>query len=204
MGARSGGGRGLGPGDGNAKPVDVKNEESLKNIKDRQLYNEMKQAISRFYKEMGIPQKDVKLADFSSKSTAGLNVVDSNGNSIGVYLNKKIFKNGTKKSVSELMSKNYKGGFLTKTNKPVQHVMTHELAHSIWNESMTGTKQKAAGKAITKVYNKWKKDKNKSGYGKYAYSNVSEFWAETVTKAIHGKADKYTKALKKIVKDYKL
>lgn len=44
----------------------------------------------------------------------------------------------------------------------------------------------------------------KSGYGKYAETNVSEFWAETVTKAIHGKSDKYTKKVKEICKKYKL
>ena len=40
--------------------------------------------------------------------------------------------------------------------------------------------------------------------GKYAETNVSEFWAETVTKAIHGKSDKYTKKVKEICKKYKL
>lgn len=35
-------------------------------------------------------------------------------------------------------------------------------------------------------------------------TNVSEFWAETVTKAIHGKSDKYTTAVKNIAKKYKL
>ena len=48
------------------------------------------------------------------------------------------------------------------------------------------------------------KGKKKSGYGKYAETNVSEFWAETVTKAVHGKSDKYTKKVKEICKKYKL
>ena len=65
-------------------------------------------------------------------------------------------------------------------------------------------KQKAAGKEINKLYTQWRKDKKKSGYGKYAATNVSEFWAETVTKAIHGKSDKYTAAVKNIAKKYKL
>lgn len=33
---------------------------------------------------------------------------------------------------------------------------------------------------------------------------VNEFWAEVCTKAVHGKADKYTKAAKDIIKKYKL
>lgn len=204
MGARSGGSGVLKSGDATGENIEVTNVESLKNIKDRQLYNEMKSAISRFYKEMGIPQKDVKLANFSDPKVAGLNEVDVNGNSVGVYLNKKYFKNGTKKSVTDLINSNYKSGFLTKTNKPVAHVLTHELAHSIWNEDMNSPKHKAAGKAILKVYNKWMADRKKTGYGKYAKQDASEFFSEAITKAIHGKADKYTKALKKIVKDYKL
>lgn len=47
-------------------------------------------------------------------------------------------------------------------------------------------------------------DKSKQGYGKYAKTNVNEFWAEVCTKAVHGKADKYTKAAKDIIKKYKL
>ena len=71
---------------------------------------------------------------------------------------------------------------------------------------MTGAKQKAAGKEVAKIFTEWKKDgsKKKKGYGSYAGTNVNEFWAETITKAIHGKADRYTKALKNIVKKYKL
>ena len=53
-------------------------------------------------------------------------------------------------------------------------------------------------------YKKWGNDKSKQGYGKYAKTNVNEFWAEVCTKAVHGKADKYTKAAKDIIKKYKL
>lgn len=90
------------------------------------------------------------------------------------------------------------------TNKAVAHTVTHELAHATWNANMTGANQKAAGKEVNKLFKSWKKDNKKSGYGKYAETNVSEFWAETVTKAIHGKSDKYTKKVKEICKKYKL
>ena len=84
------------------------------------------------------------------------------------------------------------------------HTVTHELAHATWNAHMTGANQKAAGKEVNALYKKWSRDKRKKGYGKYATTNVSEFWAETVTKAVHGKSDKYTKAVKAIAKKYKL
>lgn len=205
MGARSGGGGagsgGFGRGDGWFSGG-VTGVESLKNIRDKGLYNATKQTISRFYKELGIPQKNVKLGNLPA-NVAGVHVT-ANGKSEGVYLNKKIFKNGTVKSVTQQMQTAYKTGFLTKTNKAVSHTLTHELAHSVWNAHMTGAKQKAAGKEVMKVYRKWKADKNKSGYGKYASTNVSEFWSETITKGMHGKADKYTNALKGIAKKYQL
>ena len=91
MGARSGASGGVfTPGDSNAKDVNLRNVESLKNIKDRQLYNEMKSAISRFYKEMGLPQRDVKLADMDG--AYGVHVTSGDGKSMGVFLNKKYFK----------------------------------------------------------------------------------------------------------------
>lgn len=42
------------------------------------------------------------------------------------------------------------------------------------------------------------------GYGSYGKTNVDEFWAEVVTKGIHGKSDKYTKKAIGIAKKYKL
>ena len=206
MGGRSGGltasGRGgLQPGDETFKG-DIKNVEDLKNIKDPQLYNEIKSAISRFAKEFGIPQRKVKLANMPDKY-GGVHVTE-NGKSEGVYLNKKMFKNAKKSDIVAQKKAAYASGWATKTNKPVAHTITHELAHSVWNHHMTGVKQQAAGKEIKGVYNKWLKDKKKSGYGDYAKTNVSEFFAEAVTKGIHGKADKYTKQLKSIVKKYKL
>lgn len=198
MGARSGGG---GSETGLERDTTYKgkieNVEGLKNMKDPQLYKEMKSAVSRFYKELGLKTKNVNLADLDGN-------VYGIGSPFGVYLNKKYFKNATKKQVTDVMKKDYADGWQTKTNKPVAHVITHELAHSVWMKGMPGPRHQAAGKEIQKVYNAWKKDGRKSGYGKYAGSNVNEFFAETITKAIHGNADKYTKALKKIVKDYKL
>ena len=42
---------------------EIKNIETLKAIKDAQLYKEMKAAISRFSSALGIPERNVKLAD---------------------------------------------------------------------------------------------------------------------------------------------
>lgn len=129
--------------------------------------------------------------------------VSSGGKSEAIYLNKKYF-NQKKSAVLTQTKKGYESGWHTKTNKPLAHTVTHELGHATWNSSLTGANQKAAGKEIGKLYNSWKNDKKKKGYGKYAQTNVDEFWAEAVTKAVHGKADKYTKKVKSIAKKYKL
>ena len=202
MGARSGGGGGTGDTglerDSTYKGK-IENVESLKNIKDPKLYKEMKAAISRFYKELGLKEKNIKLADLDGN-------VYGIGGPGGIFLNKRYFKNASAKEITEKFKGEYKSGWQTKTNKPVAHVITHEMAHTVWMKGVGDAKHQAAGKEIQKVYNAWKKDGNKTklGYGKYAGRNVSEFFAETITKAIHGKADKYTKALKGIVKKYKL
>nr|UWI25184.1 MAG: glucose-regulated metallo-peptidase M90 [Bacteriophage sp.] len=201
MGRNSSGTRGgLQPGDSSYKGS-ISKVEGLVKMKDPQMYKDTKQAISRYHAVMGVRQKNVKLAEMSA-GVLGVHVT-KNGKSDAVYLNKAYFNKG-KKSVEASTKKGYASGWHTKTNKPTAHTITHELAHATWNEHMTGAKQKAAGKEINKLYTQWRKDKKKSGYGKYAETNVSEFWAETVTKAVHGKADKYTKAAKSIVKKYKL
>ena len=200
MGARSGGGETSGRSDSNYTGK-ITGVESLKNIKDRKLYNEIKAAISRFHATLGIPQKEIKLANLEGAYGVHVTV---NGKSAAVYLDKGTFKGGTVKSVTDKRKKDYASGWSTKTNKPVAHTLTHELAHATWNSHLTGAKQKAAGKEIQALYKKWSGDKKKTGYGKYSKSNVNEFWAETITKGIHGKADKYTKKAMSIAKKYQL
>lgn len=174
----------------------VKNIESLVKMKDPQMYKATKEAISRFHSVMGVRERNIKLADLQGQ------VMGISGND-GIFLNKKYFNKGLKAMVG-IEKKDYKSGFITKTNKPQAHTVTHELAHSLWGTSKTGANQQAAGKEIRKLYNSWKKDKKKSGYGEYSKTNIDEFWAETVTKAVHGKPDKYTIAVKNITKKYKL
>ena len=179
----------------------VTNVGSLVEMKDKAMYKVTKEAISRYHTVMGVRQRNVKLADLGG-TAYGVHIT-KNGKSEAVYLDRKHFDTGAK-NVSKEHSKNYKSGWSTTTNKPVAHTVTHELAHATWNAHMTSANHKAAGKEVEALYKKWKSDKRKKGYGKYAESNVSEFWAETVTKAVHGKPDKYTKAVKAIAKKYKL
>ena len=163
------------------------------------MYKSVGEAISRYHSVLGVRQTNVKLADMSSQ-TLGVHVT-VDGKSEGVYLNKKVFDQPKNKIIAQT-NEGYKSGWHTQTNKPIAHTVTHELAHATWNEHMTGAKQKAASKEINTLFRQWKKDGKKKGYGKYASHNVSEFFAETATKAVHGTADKYTTAIKNIVKSF--
>lgn len=197
MGGRSGGGGGLNGGlrgDTTYKGK-ISNVESLIKMKDPAMYKAAKEAISNFAAKLGVPERNVKLADLEG-NVMGI------GSKGSVYLNKAYF-NKSSKEFGQTMQKNYEAGHLTKTNKPLAHVLNHELAHSAWSSHQTSTKAQAAGKEIKSLFKQWSKSGGK-GYGKYAKSNVNEFWAEVSTKAAHGSADKWTKAVKGIYKKYKL
>lgn len=175
--------------------------ESLVNIKDPQVYKSVKESISRYHAVMGVRQKDVKIGTLPA-GVGGVHVTQG-GSSKQVVLNKSLF-NSNKKQVASWAQTGYKSGHLTKTNKPIAHIVTHELSHATWNQYLTSPKAQAAGKEISKLYTTWSKDRRKGGYGSYAKTNVSEFFAEVSTKAVHGKADKYTRKIKSIVKKYDL
>lgn len=178
--------------------------ESLASISNPAVYKTVKESISRFHSVLGVRQKDIKIATLDA-GVGGVHLT-ANGASKQVVLNKQVFnaKGTTTQSVAKWAEAGYKSGHLTKTNKPVAHIITHELAHATWNSHLSSANAKAATSSVNTLYKKWKKDKAKSGYGKYATSNVNEFFAEVSTKAVHGKADKYTKAVKDIIKKYKL
>lgn len=200
MGRNAGGvNEGTADGSGNYHGT-IKNVESLVKMKDKAMYKATKEAISRYHAVMGVRQRNVKLADLAG--AYGVHVT-SDGKSEAVYLDKAHFNTGAKKVAASHVN-NYKIGWSTKTNKPIAHTVTHELAHATWNSHLKGKNQIAAGHDIRRVYSKWKADNSKVGYGDYARTNVNEFWAETVTKAVHGTADKYTRAVKSIAKKYKL
>lgn len=202
MGRTSSGNRGgLQPGDSDYKGS-IKNVESLVKMKDAAMYKATKEAISRYHAVLGVRQREVKLATLSA-GTLGVHVTTGAGKSEGIYLNKSYFNEGAK-SVKARTNKGYANGWHTKTNKPLAHTVTHELAHATWNSHLSGANQKAAAKEIRDLHKKWKSDTKKKGYGEYSKTNIDEFWAETVTKAVHGKRDKYTVKVKEICKKYKL
>lgn len=194
---------GLGKGDFDYKGT-VKNVKSLSTIKNPAVYKSVKQAIDRFDSVLGVRQREVKIGDLKA-GTGGVHIT-AGGKSEVVVLSKSVFngKDSTPQSIAAWAKSGYDSGHLTKTNKAVSHIVTHELAHATWNAHLTSPNAKAAAKPIEKMYDNFLKDKKKKGYGKYATTNVSEFWAEVCTKAVHGTADSYTRSAKNIIKKYGL
>lgn len=194
---------GLKPNDGNYKGK-VGKPQSLKTIKNKAVYDAVMDAISRYHSVLGVRQKNVKLADLE-EGVGGVHVTRG-GESEGVYLNKSIFQpaEATTQSVASWAKAGYDSGHLTKTNRPVGGIILHELAHATWNEHLQGKKYQEAGKEIKEIFKAWKQDKGKENYGRYAATNVSEFWAETSAKAVSGFRDKYTDSVKFIIRKYGL
>lgn len=203
MGKSSGSERkgGFAGGDGTFRG-EIKNVRGLATIKDGAVYKEMKEGISRYHAVMGVRQKNVKIADLPEQYNGVHQTVS--GESAGVYLNSKVFDNLSKSGIRERVNKAYDSGWSTRTNKPIQHTITHELAHATWNSHLKAPNARAARADISKLQREWLKDKNKKGYGEYATTNINEFWAEVTAKAVHGTPDRYTRAAKDIVKKYRL
>jgi len=180
----------------------VSSIEPLSAIRNPAVYKATKEAVSRYHSVLGVRQREIKLADLPD-GVAGVHLTKG-GESYSVYLSKSLFKNQTRQKIEGRMKGAYKSGFLTKTNKPIAHTVTHELAHATWNQSLTTPQALRAGRAIKTLHQKWLRDKRKKGYGQYAKTNISEFFAETATKAVHGTSDRYTKKIKQIIRRYKL
>lgn len=215
MGRNSGGGAGGGQGVPKAPKVknpggrdssykgSVKNVRDLVSVKDPNVYRELKEGISRFHSTLGVREREVKIATLSPR-VMGVQMTNvASGKSAGVYLNSRYFdqKRGW---IHDNLSKQMKDGWQTKTKKPVQHVVMHELGHALWNTALKSPAAQNASPEIHKLYKTWVKDRKKKGYGEYSKSNIDEFWAETTAKACRGDQDHYTRAVKAIVKKYKL
>jgi hypothetical protein len=174
---------------------------SISSMKNRDMEKQINRAISRYESVMGVRERSVRLADIDG--AYGVTYIGPKG-SQGIYISRSLFDRPKKEFEATYKKANYDNGFKNVTNRAAQHTVTHELAHATWTSSYTSAKHQAAGKEITSLFKSWSKDNKKKGYGTYGQMNVDEFWAEVVTKGIHGNADKYTRKAISIAKKYKL
>ncbi len=179
----------------------LSSSSSTSTMLNRDMEKQINRAISRYEAVMGIRERNVRLADLDG--AYGVTYINKDG-SQGIFLNKKEFDVPKQQFEATYKSKNYETGFKNYTNRAAQHTVTHELAHATWTSSYQAPNCQAAGKEINALYKKWVKDKKKKDYGSYSRQNVDEFWAETITKGIHGNSDEYTKKAIAIAKKYKL
>lgn len=170
-------------------------------MQHRDMEKQINRAISRYEKVMGVRERHVRIADISG--AYGVTYIGPNG-SQGIYLSRRHFDTSKRKFEAAYKKSNYDNGFKNVTNRAAQHTVTHELAHATWTSSYTSPKHRAAGKEIQYLYRQWSKDKKKKGYGSYGKTSVDEFWAEVITKGIHGKSDKYTRKAIAIAHRFKL
>lgn len=190
-----------------AKATVIKsNATSIKDMQNRDMQKEIQQAISRFHAVMGVRERVIMLAPMDG--AYGATYVGADG-SHGIYLNSKYFDVPKKEFEQRYAGDNYarRHGFKNTTRKPAQHTVTHELAHATWTSNYTSAKHKAAGKEIKSLYNEFMNDKSssrKKNYGAYGTTNADEFWAEIITKAVHGDNDRYTRRALRIAKKYQL
>ena len=173
----------------------------ISSLEHREVVRQLQQGITRYEAVMGLRERSIKVANISG--AYGVTFISRDG-SQGIYLSRQVFNQKRDRIEADYRKANYDTGFKNRTNKPIQHTITHELAHATWTSSYSSPKHQAAGKEIRSLYREWARDKRKKGYGTYGKTNVDEFWAEVVTKAVHGSADRYTKRAKGIAKKYKL
>ena len=184
----------------------ISSDKSIKDMKNRDMQKEIQQAISRYEAVMGVRERNIRLAN--TGSSYGVTFFNSDG-SDGIYLNEKLFDVPKAEFAREYAKSNYarRGGFKNVTRKPAQHTVTHELAHATWTSGYTSAKAQAAGREIRALYSEFMKDKSssrKKNYGAYGTKNVDEFWAEVITKGIHGDNDRYTRRAQAIARKHRL
>ena len=174
--------------------------QSLDSLPHREVTKQLNRAISRYDAVMGVRERNIRVADLDG--AYGVTYFNTGG-STNIYLDKKFFSQHRNDIEAQYRKKNYETGFKNVTNRPIQHTLTHELAHATWTSSYSSPKHKAAGKEIQSLYKNWMKKSHK-GYGSYAKKNVDEFWAEVITKAVHGKGDSYSRKAVSFAKKYGL
>ena len=139
----------------------VKESRPIHTIKDRSVVKELQQGISRFHAVMGVRERSIRIADLPPLKLGVTYTNSKDGKSSGILLSSSYFDR-KKGSIIKDVQEQYATGWKNKTKKPVQHTITHELAHATWNSYMSSTKAKAAGKEIKSyIRNGWLIQKRK-------------------------------------------
>lgn len=111
--------------------------ESIDSLKHREVVKQLNRGVSRYEKVMGVRERTIRVAN--TGNAYGVTFINANG-SQGIYLNKRVFNQTRNYIEASYKKSNYETGFKNLTNRPIQHTITHELAHATWTSSYTGAK----------------------------------------------------------------
>jgi hypothetical protein len=155
----------------------------------------VQRAVSQYQAQYGLPTREVKTA-----------ILDAGVYGIGgkdrVVLNRQFYNDSAK--LIALKKKGYASGWSVKTTSPLKHTVIHELAHASWQSERAGANPKLSA-GVRALYKRYQADvrAGRNPIGKYASSNIDEFWAEGITQATIGtKQSYYSVRLKKLLKKY--
>ena len=171
----------------------IRNVGGIRDIKDDTARLAVQRAVSEFAKQYGLPTREVKIADLQG--------VYGIGGASGIYLNRRFYNNPA--SILAAKAASYKSGWSVPTTAPLRHTVIHELAHSAWQSGRRANAKLTKG--IQALWTRYKAEvrSGKNPIGKYATSNIDEFWAEGITQATIGrKQTYYSRKLKALLKKY--
>lgn len=167
----------------------------IRDIKDERARLQVQRAVSEFEKQYGLPTQNVKIATLDG-GVVGLGGQDT------VILNRQFYDNSDKLIKAKRAA--YESKWSVPTTSPLRHTVIHELAHAQWQSGRPGV-PKGLTAGIQKLYERYRAEvrKGNNPIGKYATSNIDEFWAEGITQATIGKKQSYySTRLKKLLKKF--
>lgn len=173
----------------------IKDLGGIADIKDRRSRLAVQRAVSQYTKEYGLPTREVKTAILSGDVYG----IGGNGR---VVLNRQFYNNSER--LLKYKREGYASGWSVRTTSPLKHTVIHELAHASWQSSGVGANRKLTD-GIRALYARYRAEvrRGRNPIGKYAASNIDEFWAEGITQATIGsKQTYYSRQLKKLLKKY--
>lgn len=167
----------------------------IRDIADPVARKAVQSAVSQYTRLYGLPTREVKTAILSG------NVYGIGGQG-QVVLNRQFYNNSER--LLRYKREGYASGWSVPTTSPLKHTVIHELAHASWQSGRAGANKKLTA-GIQALYQRYKAEvrSGKNPIGKYATSNIDEFWAEGITQATIGKKKTYYSIrLKKLLKKY--
>lgn len=211
MGARAGGGAGMGSGSRSSAlssqqreflettmmlspniqyKADLVGLKGYKGVTDERVASELQEAVKMYAKEIGLPEPVNIHIETLPKGRRGVS------QAMGyIALSKNYFGGSYEKTMKGAMDYIKSGGSVD-VSRPVMKTLHHELGHHTY-KYLSSSQQAKVGA----IFSKFSSSKSTpKGWGSYSKHSAEEFFAEGMAKSLTGKSDSYTKALRKLLK----